>query len=173
MHNLCVSASQESQKLVEDGIMLFIIFLGVTIMLIRSVMVVMGLYKEPIMRQLEHYGEERPYSPLLQLIVWSIILFALCIVILFNSNSAIMLFVLLSFPGLWLYWQIRDSVLSYPDIFLVYPRWYHQLNASTTREERRRLSYMWLDLPPRLRLLYNARDDAFYLWAELVMLSVA
>ena len=59
----------------------------------------------------------------------------------------------------------------HPDIFLHYPRWYHQLRARTSRYERRRLSYMWLWLPRRLRLIYNGSDRAFNQWADLVIMA--
>ena len=36
---------------------------------------------------------------------------------------------------------------AHPQIFLAFPRWYAELRERTTREERRRIAYMWLCLP--------------------------
>ena len=72
-----------------------------------------------------------------------------------------------------LYWKVKDNVMNYPEVFLRFPRWYRDIVDHTSREERRKLSYMWLGLPLRTRLLYNAQHDEFRKWVELVVLSVA
>jgi hypothetical protein len=46
-----------------------------------------------------------------------------------------------------------------------------ELVGRTTRAERRRLAYMWLRLPAKLRLIYNSNDRAFMEWADMVILS--
>ena len=72
-----------------------------------------------------------------------------------------------------LYWRVKDNILEHPEIFLRFPSWYRDIVDHTTREERRKLSYMWLGLPLRTRLLYNAQHEEFRKWVELVVLSVA
>ena len=47
--------------------------------------------------------------------------------------------------------------MQHPSVFLRFPSWYREIVDHTTREERRKLSYMWLSLPLRTRLLYNAQ----------------
>ncbi len=59
----------------------------------------------------------------------------------------------------------------YPDIFLSLPHWYVELRERTTREERRRIAYMWLCLPRSTRLHYNGSDRNFQIWADQVILA--
>ena len=54
-----------------------------------------------------------------------------------------------------------------------YPRWYSELNDRTTREERRRLGYMWLRLPISLKMVYDTNDHAFFQWVDLVLVATA
>jgi hypothetical protein len=56
-------------------------------------------------------------------------------------------------------------------LFLNHPRWLFELGERTSRLERRRIAYMWLRLPLRLRLIYNSNDRAFLEWADMVILS--
>jgi hypothetical protein len=69
----------------------------------------------------------------------------------------------------WIAWHFADHVRSHIDFMLVLPIWYAKLRENTTRSEQRRLAYMWLRLPLRTRLLYNASDHYFFLWADLVI----
>ena len=143
--------------------------------LVRSLLVFIGLLKDPILEACERYGPtEYLYIPLLPVTVW------------FGM-------VLLSFGG-WIWTLLRvPSPLLVPGLFILllagfgyryyetfaawhyrwlkYPRWFHELREYTTRYERRRIAYAWQRLPWRMRLAYNSNSEAFRLWADFVVMS--
>jgi len=136
-------------------------------------MVTLGYYKEPVLSAFQQYGEEVGFSPLLEMFVWGGVLAYMLFLALVPSSVLIMLgLFLFTCMGL-VYWHVKDNIMNYPEVFLQYPRWYRDIVDHTTREERRKISYMWLGLPLRTRLLYNTREDAFRKWVELVVISVA
>lgn len=150
-----------------------IAFLIVLVLFFRASLITAGVYKEPVLAAFQQYGDEVPVSPLLETLLWGGLLGYMFFVALVPSSFLILFgVVLVVFFGSF-YWQVKDRIMSYPEIFLQYPRWYREIIDYTSREERRKLSYMWLALPLRTRLLYNTRQDAFHKWVELVMLSVA
>jgi len=152
---------------------LVIVFLVVLLLFFRASMVTLGYYKEPVLSAFQQYGEEVGFSPLLEMILWGSVLAYMLFLALVPSSLLIMLGVLLFTIFVATYWQIKENIMDYPDVFLQYPRWYRDIVDHTTREERRKISYMWLGLPLRTRLLYNTREDAFRKWVELVVISVA
>ncbi len=155
-------------------ILFFIIsFFIVAILFFRASLITLGYYKEPVLTAFQQYGDEVNFSPLLETVLWGILLGYMFFVALVPSSSLIMLGVVMFVVFVSLYWQLKDNINNRPDVFLQYPRWYREIVDHTSREERRKLSYMWLVLPFRTRLLYNTRQDAFHKWVELVMLSVA
>lgn len=148
-----------------------IIFFVSLIFLCRSVLIITGYYKEPILRTFEKYGDlETLYYPLPAILVSTgTLIFAL--------DSLLAIPLPLALPGIGL---ILLSLLAYakpeiaarfPYIFMSYPRWYFDLRKDTSRYERRRIAYMWLWLPVRLRWVYNNNDQAFRQWADLVIMS--
>jgi len=146
---------------------------AVTLLFVRACLVTLGVYKEPILTAFQHYGEEVGFSPLFDACVWGLLLVYMTFMILVPSPFLIIIGLLAFAVFSVLYWQVRDSVMGYPQLFLRYPEWYRDIVNQTTREERRKLAYMWLGLPLRTRLRYNAQNDAFRKWVELVLLSVA
>lgn len=153
--------------------LLAILLVTVSILFVRASLVTLGFYKEPILTAFQQYGEEVGFSPLFEACWWGYAL-AYLIFMLIAPSSSLVLFGITSFVASFiLYWKIKDSVMRHPQIFLKFPRWYHEIVDRTSREERRKLSYMWLALPLRTRLLYNAQHDEFRKWVELVVLSVA
>jgi predicted tellurium resistance membrane protein TerC len=150
-----------------------IVFLGVFVLFIRAVMITLGYYKEPVLAVFQQYGEEVGFSPMLTAIVWGIGLAYMLFFILVPSAFWILFGALLVFVLGASYWYIKDNIMRYPQLFLQYPRWYRDIVDHTTRDERRKIAYMWLGLPMRTRMLYNTRDDAFRQWVELVVISVA
>ena len=68
--------------------------------------------------------------------------------------------------------NIERWVEKYPRIFLMFPGWYWNLITTTSRDEQRRLAYMWLRLPTRTQWLYNTHDALFFQWTDLVLLSM-
>lgn len=154
-------------------LMLGLIFIGSCLFFIRAVLVTFGYYKEPVLSAFQQYGEEVGFSPLLDMFVWGIVVAYLIFVVIVPSSLLILFGVVSIILFVAGYWQVKENIMNHPEIFLQYPRWYRDIVDHTSREERRKISYMWLGLPFRTRLLYNAREDAFRKWVELVVISVA
>ncbi len=146
---------------------------AVMVLFIRACLVTLGYYKEPILSAFQHYGDEVGFSPLFESVAWGTVLAYLLFIALVPSSFLILIGVFCFVGFVMLYWRIRDSVMRHPHIFLRLPGWYREIVDHTTREERRKLSYMWLSLPLRTRLLYNAQHEEFRKWVELVVLSVS
>lgn len=146
---------------------------AVTVLFLRASLVTLGFYKEPILSAFQQYGDEVGFSPLFESVAWGAVLSYLLFIVLAPSSFLILIGVFCFALFVMLYWRIRDSVLRHPQVFLRFPRWYREIVDHTTREERRKLSYMWLALPLRTRLLYNAQHEEFRKWVELVVLSVS
>ena len=146
---------------------------SVSLMFLRACLVSLGFYKEPILSAFQHYGEEIGFSPLFEACTWGGVMAYLFFMLLVPSSLLILLGIMVFVVFVLVYWRVRDSVMRHPEVFLRFPRWYRDIVNHTSREERRKLSYMWLALPLRTRLLYNAQHSEFYKWVELVVLSVA
>lgn len=145
-----------------------LLLLGATI---RALLVVLGLYKDPVLHTFEAYGEERFYNPLFSFIVWGSVFTAFVMGVYFGLNVIGLPIMLLALPAAYLYPFARRFVQARPQWFARYPRWYQRLKHITEREERRHLAYMWLRLPPGTRLIYNTRDEYFLQWCDLVLLT--
>ena len=145
----------------------------VTVFFLRACLVTLGFYKEPILTAFQQYGDEVGFSPLFESFAWGSALGYILFIVLAPSSFLILVGIFSFVFFVMLYWRIKDSILSYPQIFLRFPNWYREIVDRTSREERRKLSYMWLALPLRTRLLYNAQHDEFRKWVELVVLSVS
>lgn len=141
----------------------------------RNVLIALGLHKSPVLRSSERYAniDDTYYGlPELLLSLGLLALFGSMVFMTYVSTRfppyligmIILLLALLSY-------QFRDHIKAYPQIFLSFPRWYVELRERTTREERRRIAYMWLTLPHKTRLIYSANDHAFSLWADLIILG--
>ena len=150
-----------------------VFMLAATVLFLRASLVTLGYYKEPILTAFQHYGDEVGFSPLFESFAWGGVLAYLLFIVLAPSSFLILIGVFCFVFFVMLYWRIKDSILNHPHIFLRFPNWYREIVDSTTREERRKLSYMWLALPLRTRLLYNAQHEEFRKWVELVVLSVS
>ena len=150
-----------------------IMLVGVSVMFLRAALVTLGYYKEPVLAAFQKYGDEVGFSPLFEVLWWGYVLAYLIFMLAVPSPFLVLVGIISLVFSFLLYWKIKDSVLRHPQIFLKFPRWYREIVDHTSREERRKLSYMWLVLPLRTRLLYNAQHDEFRKWVELVMLSVA
>jgi hypothetical protein len=141
----------------------------------RSALIVFGLYKDPILCSFEQYGpDERLPLPMATLLGW---VGALVVVMgLWTSTYFPVPIPLVTF-GIGLMVAAGLCFYAYSNIYKWYyrviglPRWHHDLLSRTTRYERRRIAYMWLHLPWRLRLLYNSSDSSFLLWADFVIMG--
>ena len=146
---------------------------SVSLMFLRACLVTLGFYKEPILSAFQRYGDEVGFSPLFESCAWGAVMAYLIFALLVPSSLLLLVGIFMFVAFVMLYWRVRDSVMRHPSIFLRFPSWYREIVDHTTREERRKLSYMWLGLPIRTRLLYNAQHEEFRKWVELVVLSVA
>jgi hypothetical protein len=156
--------------------LIFIALFAVTAVgLGRSALIVIGLYKDPILWTFEQYGpDERLPLPLVTLAAW---IGALLIILgfwtsfyvpvpfpLISAGVATMVLAGACFYYYSVIWKAYYRVISFP-------RWHHELLERTSRYERRRIAYMWLHLPWRLRLIYNSSDPAFFNWADFVIIG--
>ncbi len=153
----------------------FIPILLSLIFLMRTVLILSGLLKGPILQTFEKYGDaETVYYPLPSLLLWSgILVFSLgpWIAPGLRSWSPVILMGGLLLIAAYFAYTNPKFALQHAGIFLIYPRWYYELRERTSRYERRRLAYMWLALPRGLRLAYNGSDRAFNQWADLVIMA--
>ena len=154
-------------------LILILIFMTACVLFVRALLVAFGFYKEPVLAAFQQYGDEVGFSPLLDMFLWGSVVAYLIFVAVVPSSMLILVGVVSIVLFVTVYWQVKDSIMDHPEIFLQYPRWYRDIVDHTSREERRKISYMWLGLPFRTRLLFNAREDAFRKWVELVVISVA
>ena len=144
----------------------------VALFLLRSVLIVMGIYKDPVLRCFEEYGTERVYSPLLGLAFWLGICFILLMFATMKTDAVLVFVAGVGIPLMWMYQKLDDFVLRYRMVLTVYPSWYHRLLKTTSREEQQRFAFMWLRLPLKTRLLYNTHDAFFLQWTDLVLMSI-
>lgn len=144
----------------------------VLLCLLRSVLIVMGFYKDPILRSFEEYGSDRLYSPLLGLGFWLFISFLMFLFLVLNPGNILMVCIFLLIPAVWVHQRIDEFVQNHRTFFSMYPHWYRHVLRTTSREEQQRIAYMWLRLPWRTRILYNTHDAFFHQWTDLVLLSI-
>jgi hypothetical protein len=157
--------------------MLFSITLLVVSMALgaRYGMVMVGLHKGPILATFEKYGDDEPmYYPLPHILLWpGLIAFAasnvlqttLPISVTFAPIGIVMVLCAV------LSYYYRTRLQHYWATLPAFPEWHGRFMKTTVRGERRRIAYMWLRLPVRTRLLYNANDRLFFVWAEQVIVS--
>jgi hypothetical protein len=153
---------------------IMVIWLGAIGWLFRELLVLGGWHKGPVLALFEVYGGEAPmYYPLpVILLCIGVIIWCGEMVVSGTDNyqpGAFGITGILFLVLAWIAWHFAEHVRSHIDFMLVLPIWYAKLRENTTRSEQRRLAYMWLRLPLRTRLLYNASDHYFFLWADLVI----
>jgi hypothetical protein len=141
----------------------------------RIGLILIGALKGPILQTFEKYGDQETiYYPLPSILLWSGVFMVSASAIIGDTigvSFQIAIFAILIFLAAYFAYANPELARQYPQIFMSYPRWYYDLRDRTTRQERRRLAYMWLWLPRRLRLVYNGSDHAFNQWADLVIIS--
>lgn len=149
-----------------------LLYIPVTVMLIRIVLITVGVLKGPVFRTSEKYGDREEYFQVLpQLLLWAGLWFI--------GSGALLTTVV---RGTFLPTQSLGMVLLAAALFCTifpalglryfrYPTWYFELQDNTTRLERRRIAYMWLRLSPRLRATLSSNQQAFREWADMIILS--
>lgn len=150
------------------ALLVSVFFLG------RLALILTGVLKDPVLRVSRRYsiGDDL-YYPLPWLLLWfGVFLFSggLLLTIARVPFPVYLLGILLILLSYAVYDRPKLAT-NFPTILLSHPRWYAELRTRTTREERRRIAYMWLWLPHGLRLYYNSHDPAFDQWADLIILS--
>ncbi len=143
--------------------------------LIRTGLILIGLMKGPILQTFEKYGDaENLYYPLPSMLLWAGVLMLSTTAFLADRTGIYVPTApvgLLLLAAAYFAYTHPEIARQYPQVFMSYPRWYFELRGRTSRYERRRLAYMWLWLPRRLRLIYNSSDHAFNQWADLVIMA--
>lgn len=142
----------------------------------ETLLALVGLHKGAVLNTFEKYGGEDPvYYPWARVFFWLGMLafsagaiFAPYLGSLVIGNLAGVLFLMLAFGARQYQHYIVETG---GKILVLMPPWYRKLLEITSRYERRRIAYMWLHLPLRTRLIYNASDRLFFQWAELVIMS--
>ncbi|MEZ4666442.1 MAG: hypothetical protein R3E39_00745 [Anaerolineae bacterium] len=158
------------------ALFIMIIFTSIcTFFLVRSILILIGLYKEPIIRTFAEYGpRENLYLPALPLFAWTgALLFLSGMWAAPISRLSFLLTALAVVLGLLtaVGYNNYATAEKYHTMLLPYPRWYHELRERTTRYERRRIGFMWLHLPARCRLSYNSSDYLFFIWADFIIMG--
>ncbi len=156
--------------------LIFLFLFSSTILLLRSFFILAGLWKGPILRSFEKYGDpENIYLPLLHTFIWFMLFIVSLLAVLFgdeNATASMFSFLVLFSLILWnIYPRLKTFADNHPHIFMALPRWYVELRMRTSRDERRRLAYMWLRLPLSMQLHLSTNDHAFFHWADLVLIS--
>lgn len=154
-------------------IVLLILTIVALTMTIRSFLIVMGAYKDPIFASFEDYGDERIFSPMFSLVAWGIILAYVMLYWYISPGIAFTVGLVMGLPLVAIRESFTEMLMKYHEAFRVFPRWYYKLVQNTDRVERRRLAYMWLRLPPRTRLLYNTHTTFFDQWVEQVLVTIS
>lgn len=156
-----------------------ILLVGVTatciIFLIRSTLILLGFLKDPILQTFSEYGpREKLYMPGQLLLVWGgglSFCAGLWAAPYAGLSGTLCTFGILMMLVAALGYTYAEQAEKIHLRLLKYPLWYHELRERTTRYERRRIGYMWLDLPLRARLTYNSSDRAFLIWADFVIMG--
>lgn len=143
--------------------------------LLRNVLILIGVYKTPILATFEQYGEEYLPLPGVAIVGWVgglVMLVGIASSNYFGPAYPMMLAlgIFLIILALWGYYSYTQVAAFYYR-YIPFPRWHHELVERTTRYERRRIAYMWLHLPLRTRLTYNSSDKHFFNWADFVIMG--
>lgn len=140
----------------------------------RAIFVMTGMYKDPVLAKFEHFGEDEPvFSPLLNITLWGLGLLYLLLFLLFPSGMLFVIGIIVGVPLVSARQEIDQFIKNQQAPTRMLPLWYGDLTERTTRQERRRIAYMWLRLPPRTRLIYNTSTPYFMHWVEQVLLTIS
>jgi hypothetical protein len=137
----------------------------------RSMLIIFGYLKGPVLTTFERYGEElRPYNPLPALLFWLGLASLFAGFWISAQFSTITAFGTLGTLLLFLAY-VAFYFNNLTTLYFRYPMWYFDLEERTSRSERRRIAYMWLRSSWRMRLFYNSSDQAFLQWADFIILA--
>lgn len=156
----------------KQAVVIPILFFISLIFTSRSILIIFGYLKGPVLETFETYGDfERMYNPLPVLLLWLGLtaMFAGYWIsrAVFTSISAFNTMGIFLLILAYLSFVFRE----YTMLFFRFPSWYYDLQERTSRSERRRIAYMWLRSSWRQRLYYNSSDRAFLQWADFIILA--
>jgi len=138
----------------------------------RAFLVTLGAIKDPILHSFEVFGEEKHYYPTLWLIAWTSLTLYLSLFLYFPAGQVLFLGFGISILAYGIGSPLRRLRERLDHYLTNFPQWYHLLVQRTDRDERRRIAYHWLRLPPRTRWLYNARTELFWQWIDQVLMTI-
>lgn len=143
-------------------------------LLLRYGLIAAGMFKGPVLAVFARYQPDDTYYALPQLLLAlaAFVVTGSLLLSLFEPRAArgVILGVLLGVSAYAAY-SLRDKARQNLHIFSPLPLWAVQLRRRTTREERRRIAFLWLRLPWRARIRYDVSDHHFDLWCDLVILG--
>lgn len=151
------------------GNLLLLIVSGV--FLARTVLIIAGYLKGPVLQRFEKYGpEEFFYQPIpMFLVALSAFLISFNEAVGMGAPIAPLIVLFLLFA--YILWTTPEISQRFSNVLLRYPYWLTELKERTGRYERRRIAYMWLRLPRKLKSVYNSNDRAFQEWADFIILG--
>ncbi|MCL4249616.1 MAG: hypothetical protein KJ065_15845 [Anaerolineae bacterium] len=143
--------------------------------LIRTVLVISGRRKGPLLRVFEAYTDKpQAYNSLRAVAVWiTVVIIGVLIYLSETMTLPIAAFIPLVLAIATAVWanEQPDFIRQYLPFLMPEPRWFVDLSSRTTLTERRHIAYMWLKLPRRTRILYDHHDGAFRIWVDLVIMG--
>ncbi len=148
----------------------------------RTLVIMFGKLKAPVLRTFEPYGEEVFFCGWTTLLVWIIaagfVIEIFFIILFLPPRTELPPSILFVAGGLLLGACVFDSMAHHyrplshlTQLLPVFPLWYRDIYERTSRYERRRLAYRWLWLPKQMRTIFNRSDRVFMDWADLVIMG--
>lgn len=143
--------------------------------LARMIILLSGRWKGPILRSCEHYAPtESVFDPVPSFLFWLgtlILTMGTGLSLYANVDAPVYLVgAFFMIIGFWIGQREREGRSKISD-WMPVPLWYKALKERTTREERRHIAYMWLNLPDGTRAHFNDNDAAFASWVDLMIMS--
>jgi hypothetical protein len=150
-----------------------LLLLAGSVYFVRVVLIVIGRLKSPLLRRFEIYDDTpRDFNSLRDLLLGlTIMLTGLYILVMIARPMPLLAYLplLVLIAALLIAHEQAPFIRDFLPVLMPVPAWYADIMARTTAYERRRLAYMWLALPRRMRLHYNSHDAEFLRWADLVI----
>jgi hypothetical protein len=152
-----------------------LIFFTSLFFITRTLLILTGRLKGPIIHLFERYGGNDPhFYPWPMLFIWCGIAWIsghLMMTALIGSGLPGVYFSISFWILSFLMWHYEQRIRQLPYFHWTYPTWLRELWERTERQERRRIAYMWLRLSWKARLAYNSSDQAFDHWADMIILG--
>jgi hypothetical protein len=143
--------------------------------LIRILLVMSGIYKEPVLGGFQKYGDDeqilQPLPSLLFCMGAAMIATHYWLDRLTRLETPFLSSGIVLIAVAWIVYRLIQRARPAPQLILGSPRWLVDLYERSSRLERRRIAYMWMRLSWRARLAYDSSDKAFLEWADMIIVS--